>query len=71
VQITESLFPESRIEVEMEADPSEPDHPFVVFKVSCGGEMDELLSKETKWSRRVREADSEDPGQLRLLICPV
>lgn len=70
VQVTESIFPESTIEIEVEADPSEPDLPFVVFKVYSGGRIDELLSKETEWNRRVRDADSDYPGQLRLLICP-
>lgn len=71
VEITESLFPESTIEVEMEADPSEPDFSFFVFKVNCSGEIEELISKETEWNRRVRAADSEYSAQLRLLICPV
>lgn len=70
VQLTEELFAGSRIEVETEVDPSEPDRPFVVFKVSCSGELDELLAREMEWNRRVREADSGYSGQLGLLVSP-
>jgi hypothetical protein len=70
VRVTEELFAGSTIEVETEVDPSEPDHAIVVFKVSCSGELEELLAREMEWNRRVREADLSYSGQLRLLVSP-
>ncbi|QDV17700.1 hypothetical protein Pan153_23540 [Gimesia panareensis] len=71
ISITEDLFEKSKIVVEREHDPDEEGSDFVIFNVSCQGDLKEILKKEKEWNRRVQEAESGHSGQLRLIVCPV
>tara|TARA_R110002096_G_scaffold265973_1_gene459592 strand:- start:15 stop:527 length:513 start_codon:yes stop_codon:yes gene_type:complete len=71
VSITKELFTKTVISVDVEQDPDEDDSDFVIFNVSCKGDLNEILEKEIEWNRRVQEAESGHSGQLRLNVCPV
>jgi len=70
VRLTQELFAESKVEIETEADPEEPEIEFMVVKVSCHGDLKEILAKEMEWIRRVNASEFGGSGRVRLLVSP-
>ena len=70
VKVTQELFSGSTIEIETESDPMEPENEFVVVKVSCKGELQEILKKEMEWNRKLDKSEPGYSGRIRLLVVP-
>ena len=64
------MFP-GAITVEVDADPEEPDNPFVIFNVVSPGDNASIIEKQRHWRKQISKALSGSSGHLRLSVFPV
>lgn len=70
VEITKAMFP-GGIEVDVDCDPSDPEHPFINLIVEVGGEPAEVLAMEKEWIDRVLSIDLDCSELPRLVLYPL
>ena len=69
VRLTNSMFP-GVVTIEVEADPQEPNAPFVFFNVESSEDGATIIAKEREWHNRVSQMPPGSSGHLRLCVFP-
>lgn len=69
VELTKTMFP-GGVEIDVDCDPSDPEHPFVNLIVEAAGEPTEVLAMEKEWIEQVLSIDLDCSELPRLLLYP-
>ncbi len=67
LEITKSLF-SGTVTTHMMSDPSEPQYPWLVFRVEQDMEYEEFREKMDRWYDRVTPSWPDDPTVYRLMV---
>lgn len=70
VRLTEEMFPGSPVNIEVEADPEEPESPFVVVSVHSRESAKQIVARQAVWHERISHLQSESATSLRLCVYP-